>query len=127
MKESGKKKGKGASPSVLKRKTDDRVEVRNVNVPGYTARVDAVKYGAIKTALLRALPKKTPGLTQAEMLEALLPHLPARQFPGGAKAGWWTKTVQLDLEAKGVLKREPTKPLRWHRAWGSLTHEVRTR
>jgi hypothetical protein len=23
--------------------------------------------------------------------------------------------VQLDLEAKGVIAREPSKPLRWHR------------
>ena len=37
-------------------------------------------------------------------------------FPGGAKAGWWFKAVQLDLEAKAVLVREPTKPLRIRRA-----------
>jgi hypothetical protein len=34
---------------------------------------------------------------------------------GGAKAGWWSKAVQFDLEAKGVIAREPGKPLRWHR------------
>lgn len=36
----------------------------------------------------------------------------------GAKAMWWSKTVQLDLEAKGLLGREQSKPLRWHRAKG---------
>jgi len=40
---------------------------------------------------------------------------PADLFPGGAKAGWWMKTVQLDLEAKRIIAREKTKPLRWHR------------
>ena len=35
---------------------------------------------------------------------------------GGAKAGWWAKTVQLDLEAKGAIVREKTRPLRFHRA-----------
>jgi uncharacterized protein YndB with AHSA1/START domain len=35
---------------------------------------------------------------------------------GGAKAGWWTKCVQLDLEAKGTVVRKTAKPLRWHRA-----------
>ena len=30
-----------------------------------------------------------------------------------AKAGWWTKCVQLDLEAKGVVVREGSKPIRW--------------
>ena len=42
----------------------------------------------MKKALLKALPAKAPGLTQAEMFSAVGPHLPADQFPGGAKAGW---------------------------------------
>ncbi|KQW44374.1 MULTISPECIES: hypothetical protein [unclassified Ensifer] len=51
-------------------------------------------------------------LTIAEAKQKLLPLLPDDLFPGGAKAGWWLKAVQLDLEAKGVLRRENTKPLR---------------
>ena len=42
-------------------------------------------------------------------------HLPQDLFPEGAKAGWWMKAAQLDLEAKGVIAREKTKPLRWHK------------
>ena len=38
------------------------------------------------------------------------------QFPGGAHAGWWLKTVQLDLEAKRIIVREKTTPLRLHRS-----------
>ena len=49
------------------------------------------------------------------MFRAVLPHLPADLFPGGAKAGGWMKTVQLDLEAKRIIAREKTKPLQWHR------------
>jgi len=51
----------------------------------------------------------------AEAKAALLPLLPAALFPGGDKAGWWLKAAQLDLEAKGVIVREPSKPLRLHR------------
>jgi len=36
-------------------------------------------------------------------------------FPGGAKAGWWLKAVQLDLEARGLIQRGPVKPLRLFR------------
>jgi hypothetical protein len=36
-------------------------------------------------------------------LASALLHLPQNLFPGGAKAGWWAKTVQLDLEARGLL------------------------
>jgi hypothetical protein len=95
----------------------DRVAVANVNVPGYFRSVDGPRYRAMKKALLKVLPKKAPGLTQAEMLAAALPHLPDKLFPGGDKAGWWAKTVQLDLEAKQVVLRDPrARPLRWTRA-----------
>lgn len=100
----------------MARPSSERVTVQNVNIPGYTSTVDAVMYNAMRVALLKALPAKAPGLTQAEITEAAKAHLPADLFPGGAKAGWWTKCVQLDLEAKGAVVREPGKPLRWHKA-----------
>ncbi len=93
----------------------EKITVENVNVPGRTSRLDATMYRAMRQALLKALPAQAPGLTQDEMVEAVKPYLPAELFPGGAKAGWWAKSVQLDLEAKKVIVREPTKPLRWHR------------
>lgn len=95
---------------------DDKIEVENVNCPGQINRVDAVKYAAIKKALMKVLPEKAPGLTQSDMFLAILPHLPEDLFPGGAKSGWWAKTVQLDLEAKGTVVRTKTRPLTWHRS-----------
>jgi hypothetical protein len=93
----------------------ERVGIENVKSPGRIVRVDAVKYEAMKKAILVALPKKSPGLTCAELKTRVLPLLPEAQFPGGAKAGWWLKAVQLDLEAKGLIAREETKPLRLRR------------
>ena len=96
------------------RGTTGRVTVENVNVPGHTVTLDAPKYEAMRTAILKVLPSMAPGLTQMEIRRAVLTHLPEELFPGGAKAGWWAKMVQLDLEAKGIVDRESTKPLRWH-------------
>lgn len=93
----------------------DNVEVENPNSPGRNTRVDAAKYGAMKTALLAALPGEAPGLTVAAAKAALLPQLPADLFPGGDKAGWWLKCVQLDLEAKRVIARAPGSPVRLFR------------
>lgn len=93
----------------------DRIEVENVNVPGRTTRVNAAMYAAMKQAMWKVLPAQSPGLTQSEIREAVVPYLPEDLYPGGAKVGWWAKTVQLDQEAKGTLIRESTKPLRWHR------------
>lgn len=92
-----------------------RVTIENVNHPGHSTTVDAGMYEAMRAALLAVLPAEAPGLTQGEMRDAVIAHLPQDLFPGGAKAGWWAKSVQLDLEAKRVIAREASKPLRWHR------------
>jgi hypothetical protein len=89
--------------------------VENVNHPGSSRFVEAARYEAMHRALLKALPSTSPGPTLAELSSAIVPDLPEDLFPGGAKAGWWLKTVQLDLEAKHRIVREKTKPLRLHR------------
>jgi hypothetical protein len=96
-------------------KDDEKITVENVNVPERTTRVNRTMYEAMKKAMWKVLPTGVPGLTQAEIREAVVPHLPEDLYPGGAKVGWWAKTVQLDQEAKGTVVREATKPLRWHR------------
>ena len=94
----------------------DKIEIENFASPGRVYRVDREKYEAMRAALLSVLPKSPPGLTVAEAKAAVLPLLPEALFPGGDKAGWWLKAAQLDLEAKGVVRRETTKPLRLHLA-----------
>ena len=94
-----------------KRKT---IGVENVIRPGHVYQVDAEKYEAMKSAFLKGLPKKAPGATPAEILNRVVAHLPEQLYPGGATAGWWMKTVQLDLEAKGIIEREPRPPVRLH-------------
>ena len=94
--------------------TRPMISVQNINTPGRTSNVGAEKYLAMREALLAALPREEPGMTQAEMGSAVLAHLPQSLWPGGEKAMWWVKTVQLDLEAKGVVVRNTgAKPARW--------------
>jgi len=90
----------------------EKITVQNVGQPGKTYRVDAVKYAEMRTAMEKVLPAGPPGLTPAEIIEAVKPHLSQALFPGGDTAGWWVKCVQLDLEAKGVLMRAPKAPVR---------------
>ncbi len=87
----------------------DKIEVENVNVPGQITRVDAAKYNAMKDAMMQVMSaNKMPA---NDIKEAAKAHLPEALFPSGATSGWWQKTVQLDLEAKGVIERHDTKPL----------------
>jgi Family of unknown function (DUF6958) len=95
--------------------SDRKIAVENVNHPGQLKLVDGQMYAAMKRAVLEVLPASAPGITPEEMLQRVRAHLPDRLFPGGAKAGWWAKTVQLDLEAKGIISRAKAKPLRLHK------------
>lgn len=94
------------------RDSAEKIEIENVNTPGRVERVEKRKYVAMRDALLTVLPATSPGLSVAEAKAALLPQ---NLFPNGEKAGWWLKAAQLDLEAKGTIQREATKPLRLRR------------
>lgn len=92
----------------------DMTIVENVNHPGKAERVDAAKYRLTRAAMLKILPKKEPGMTQHGMMMAMREALPLDVFPG-TTTSWWMKTVQLDLEAKGLVVRDSGKPLRWRK------------
>jgi hypothetical protein len=96
--------------------TDDKITIESITTPGRAERVNRAKYVAMREALLAVLPSQLPGIMVADAKAALLPYLPEDRFPGGEKAGWWLKAVQLDLEAKGVIKRGPSKPVRLFRS-----------
>ncbi|MES2145955.1 MAG: hypothetical protein V4516_16775 [Pseudomonadota bacterium] len=93
-----------------------KLQVENVGQSGKSYTVDADRYAAMRAALIGLCPASPPGLTPAEIIAAVVPHLPQDLFPGGDTAGWWMKCVQLDLEAKGILKRAPRPPVRLWKA-----------
>lgn len=93
----------------------EKISIENVIRPGKTYRADRAKYEAMRDALLSVLPTEAPGLTVPDARKALLPLLPDDLFPGGGTAGWWVKAVQLDLEAKGIIRRAPKSPVRLYR------------
>ena len=97
-------------------KKTDKIEIENINVPGKTTMVNGVKYEAMKKAFLKILPNSSPGLNQKDIQQLVKAHLPESIFPKGSTSAWWAKTVQLDLEAKGIVMRENCKPLRWYKA-----------
>jgi hypothetical protein len=97
----------------MKNLSEDMVTVENLKKSGKTHQLNAVKYHAVRDAMLRAMTKDAPSLTFAKIKSAALTHLPNDMFSGCDKLDWWPKAVQLDLEAKGVIKRAATKPLRF--------------
>ena len=89
-----------------------KIQIENFTSPGRLYNVDAGKFNAMKAAYLQVVPKDAVGMTQADIHRLVKAHLPQDLFPGGEKSGWWAKAVQLDLEAKGIIERSATSPLR---------------
>jgi len=73
----------------------DRIEVQNVGRPGKTYRVDAVKHAVMRAVMERVFPDSPPGLTPAEIIEALRPNLSETQFPRGETVGWRGSVAQI--------------------------------
>ncbi len=93
----------------------DKIEIENVGQPGKTYRVDAARFAAVREAVLETLPDAAPGMAVADLIAGVKGRLSQDLFPGGEKAGWWVKAVQLDLEAKRVIGRADKPPVRLYR------------
>lgn len=85
--------------------------MKTENITGKSGtNVTPEKYFAIREAMLEVLPTEGEGLTLDEMVKLIEPLVPKDLFPKGVT--WYTVTVKLDLEAKGLVKRLPnTSPL----------------
>ena len=66
------------------------------------------KYEAVKEAILSAL--KNRELTHTELFDQLNKSLKSK-FPGNI--GWYGETVKLDLEARKIIERTPSKPQKY--------------
>ena len=90
----------------------EKIDVENIGQPGKIYRVDRAKYADMRAKMLAILPDMPDGMTVADINTAVRPTLDPALFPGGETCGWWVKCVQLDLEAKGVIRRAAKSPVR---------------
>lgn len=98
------------------------IQAQNVNHPDHRENLKAEKYNLVRAAILAALPAHSEqGLLFAELEEKVRANLdaqnvPQKLFPKPGSVRWYTKAVQLDLEAKGEIERLPNQsPLRLRR------------
>ena len=90
------------------------IQARNVNHPDYQENLKEEKYTIIREAMLAVLPEETgsEGMTFPQLEEKVSAYLAANNvamslFPKPGSVRWYTKAVQLDLEARGVIERVP--------------------
>ena len=87
-----------------------------LTLEGKPWRVNGAKFENMRKTLMTVLPLEAPGMKVSDARDALLPLLDQALFPGGAKAMWWIKAVQLDHEARGLIKRAPGSPVRLYKS-----------
>ena len=88
-------------------KDDTKVTCETPTAGKKPTRIPRWKYDAVRDAILRALPQGGEGLRASELPE----YVDALLDPGvRAELGsvtWYTVTVKLDLEVKGLIERVP--------------------
>ena len=89
------------------------IQARNVNHPDHRENLKAEKYNIIREAILAALPADD-WMSFAELEDAVRARLkgngtPAKLFPKPGSVRWYCKAVQLDLEARAEIERQPKR------------------
>ena len=67
-------------------------------------RVTKATYEVYRAALLKVIPDTPEGIEFMALSKAVQPHVPDDVLES-TSAGWWTTTVKLDLEARGLIER----------------------
>ncbi len=96
------------------------IQARNVNHPDHRENLKEEKYTVIRDAILAALPHNngSDGITFPQLEEKVRDYLiannvPMTLFPKPGSVRWYTKAVQLDLEARELIERAPhQRPMR---------------
>ena len=67
-------------------------------------RVTKANYDAYRAALLKVIPNSKEGIYFADLSKAAEAHI-SQEMLNNTSPGWWTTTVKLDLEARGLIER----------------------
>ncbi len=98
----------------------ESIQAQNVNHPDHRQSLNEKKYNLIREAMLASLPSQESGESMpfAALEMSVRTYLeeqdaPLDLFPKPGSVRWYTKTVQLDLEARGEIERLPDQsPIR---------------
>ncbi len=93
------------------------MKTKNINKGSSGFAVTPEKYGPIRKAILASVSRGGAGVVFKELVASVASQVPAERFPKKGSISWYTKVVQLDLEAEGKLERVPGEtPQRIRRA-----------
>lgn len=83
------------------------MKTKNVNKGSRGFAVTAEKYEPIRKAVLASVPRNKEGVSFNQLVASVSGRVPEALFPKRGSVSWYTKVVQLDLEASGHIERIP--------------------
>ncbi|MGB1253707.1 MAG: DUF6958 family protein [Candidatus Promineifilaceae bacterium] len=86
------------------RNKNEMFEALHPNPSKKGTRVTKRYYEAYRAALLEVIPSSEEGVFFSDLPKAVDPHI-AADIAENTSTGWWTTTVKLDLEARGLIER----------------------
>lgn len=85
----------------------EKIECSNPVTGKSSTRIDKWKYDLVSEAILSLLPSEGDGFLFKELAASVSDTLGAQKMSEIGSSGWYTTTVKLDLEAKGLIYRRP--------------------
>ncbi len=91
----------------------DRIEAIHPDPEKAGVRIERWKYEAVKAAILQVVPENEPGLPFKSLPGEVRSVLSPEDLANLGSVSWYTTTVKLDLEARGLVARiEGARPQR---------------
>lgn len=88
-----------------------KIQLRHPDRTKKMPRVAEDSYAILRRTALSVVPRKEPGITLEEFIDAMAARLPkAKGWDRSASPSWWAMAIKLDMEARGELKRVNKKP-----------------
>jgi len=95
------------------------IETRTVTKGKRGTRVRKDMYDLFRKTILAATPRTKTGITFRDLVRRVGERLDGRDFNAKGSVSWYTTTIKLDLEARGLIERIPgTRPQRLRRVRG---------
>ncbi|HYN89576.1 MAG TPA: hypothetical protein VER55_13660 [Ardenticatenaceae bacterium] len=96
--------------------SSEKTQLRHPDSQKEAPRISTEKYEAVRAAILEAVPHDEEGIPFKDLDTRVASLLPQDALEALGSVGWYTTSVKLDLEARGLIERVPgARPQRLRR------------
>jgi hypothetical protein len=86
---------------------DEKIQLLHPDPDKEAPRIDMWKYEVVKNAFLDIVPQNEEGVPFKGLADRVAERLSTEDLEKLGSAGWYTTTVKLDLEGRGLIERVP--------------------